>query len=416
MGRSNIVVLFFFSFIYLACMVYLVKESHDKNQDLIRLNKEYVEILDFSDRLLNLQEWVSDSEATKKIKESDAKRKEIDALKDYLVEYGYVIFVVSLLYVLILYFSFSPKKRFFVLIFTSIFISVVLLLHGVFNPILEIGAFKEDLTVKAKVTPIDTKEYGESKKYIDQYNEELNSYLDKKRKEYNKDLKEYQDIAIDIQEKLSVVSAVVSFIPGDSDAKTAIKDINKYVNKLSFEDGIIADEFAETIKTMNRTLLDSIYNRADVYAADTYGFNKKFEGKTYFYYEIKSIYSVIQSLWDSENYIVAVCVGLFSIVVPLFKILMSLLVLILHKMKNTILVGFIGSISKWSMADVFVLAAFLAYLSFSEMKAGVSIEASLQYGFYFFLMYVFLALVTSVLLKRYLKSQEKNNTNTVDTP
>lgn len=412
MDRSNLITLFFFSLVYLFSMSYLVKECNDKNEQLIQQNKEYVSILDFTDRLLNFEEWVSQSEWQSKKQKAKEKDAEIQSLKDYIVQYSYILIGVSILYALILYFSFSPKKRMFVLAFTSIFICIVFLLHGIFNPILEIGAFKENLTVKAKVTPINTEEYHESKKYVNNYSDELDSEIDSNVSRTYQKLNNLQSKLEYAKNQFNTLKNVISnipLIPSEITSKT--ESIESYLDEAISDKQLLPNDLSSSLKEFKKVMVDSLNRRADLYAQDTYGINKVFPEKTYFYYEIKSIYSVIKSLWESNNYIVAICVGLFSIVIPFIKILLTLSALVFHRIKNTFLVNFIGSISKWSMADVFVLSAFLAYLSFSKMQTGVEIVANLQYGFYFFLMYVLLSMGSSVLLKRYLKSIEVVDNN-----
>ena len=65
------------------------------------------------------------------------------------------------------------------------------------------------------------------------------------------------------------------------------------------------------------------------------------------------------------------------------------------------------------MADVFVVGAFLSYLSFSNMSPGVDVEANIVFGLYFFLCYVIISIVLGEFLKRSLKEsallETKNN-------
>ena len=55
------------------------------------------------------------------------------------------------------------------------------------------------------------------------------------------------------------------------------------------------------------------------------------------------------------------------------------------------------------MADVYVVGAFLSYLSFSNMNPGVDVEANIVFGLYFFLSYVIISVFLGGLLKRSLK-------------
>jgi len=110
-----------------------------------------------------------------------------------------------------------------------------------------------------------------------------------------------------------------------------------------------------------------------------------------------SIISSIDIMFSQDNYFVGSIILLFSIIFPLFKTILSLILNIftqinnlhINKISNKLL-----SISKWSMSDVFVLAIFLVYLS---PKKGGFIESELQMGFYLFLTYVILSMIIFVV-------------------
>lgn len=123
-----------------------------------------------------------------------------------------------------------------------------------------------------------------------------------------------------------------------------------------------------------------------------------FQGKMYYYYQNKSITDIIGILWKSENFVVAISIIGFSIGIPVIKLLGTLYFL-MRKQVN--LQGFIyrllGKLGKWSMADVFVVAAFLAYLSFYNMNTGIDTEANTLFGLYFFLTYVVLSIIVSFI-------------------
>ncbi len=69
--------------------------------------------------------------------------------------------------------------------------------------------------------------------------------------------------------------------------------------------------------------------------------------------------------------------------------------------KNTV-----GRIGKWSMADVFVVATFLSYLSFSNMNSGIDTEAKTLVGLYFFLAYCILSIASSQLIELAVKKEK----------
>ena len=77
-----------------------------------------------------------------------------------------------------------------------------------------------------------------------------------------------------------------------------------------------------------------------------------------------SIINTVAELWRDNRLFVATLIFLFSVCIPLLK---TLLVSLAYLKKNTLtekrIMAFVASISKWSMADVFVVAVFLAVLS-----------------------------------------------------
>lgn len=124
--------------------------------------------------------------------------------------------------------------------------------------------------------------------------------------------------------------------------------------------------------------------------------DRTFKGKTYYIYKQKSILGVVKALLKDNNYFVALCLGLFSIGIPIFKLLFSLLMVWSSKIRESqffrTLVYYLG---KWSMADVFVVSIFLAYLSLSNMSFDVDTESNALMGIYFFAAYVIISMISS---------------------
>ena len=105
----------------------------------------------------------------------------------------------------------------------------------------------------------------------------------------------------------------------------------------------------------------------------------------------RSIIGTAQELYFNNHLLVAILIVLFSVIVPLVKalILLSLLLPVSRKAKNGLL-WVSNSISKWSMADVFVIAIFIAFLAGNGLQQSgglVDFQASLGQGFWFFLGY-----------------------------
>jgi len=98
--------------------------------------------------------------------------------------------------------------------------------------------------------------------------------------------------------------------------------------------------------------------------------------------ETRSILGAIRSLHDSGNDFVAGLILLFSVLVPTIKALLLVVVLRLRQADTRYrLYLFVRSISKWSMADVFVVGVFIALLA---AKATDNLDGVIGRGFYWF--------------------------------
>ena len=120
-------------------------------------------------------------------------------------------------------------------------------------------------------------------------------------------------------------------------------------------------------------------------------------GEVELYNQTQSILSSIMVLFDEGYEFVAFLIFLFSIAVPLFKQICFMIILCFENLKiaqtlhNIILI-----IGKWSMADVFVVGIFIAFLA---GKAKPDVYANLQSGFYWFLAYCLTSILCGQLLK-----------------
>ena len=138
------------------------------------------------------------------------------------------------------------------------------------------------------------------------------------------------------------------------------------------------------------------------------------------FFQSKSILDVVRILLDTgkfDSIMVGALVLIFSIVLPIAKLLSTQLYLAGNARwrRNSIINFFAFKSGKWSMADVYVIAVFMAYigfkgildkqLSFMNMNtdALVSIttnETSLQPGFILFIGFVLFNLFLSVILQK----------------
>ncbi|MFY0652751.1 MAG: paraquat-inducible protein A [Cyclobacteriaceae bacterium] len=120
-------------------------------------------------------------------------------------------------------------------------------------------------------------------------------------------------------------------------------------------------------------------------------------GKTTFYEQTQSILQTVETLYETKNELVGFLILLFSVIVPVTKGVIILAVLIMKDSKvRSGLHQFVYSIGKWSMADVFVVGIFIAFLS---TQSNTAIDAVLLPGFNFFVAYCILSLAGIQLVK-----------------
>ncbi len=120
-------------------------------------------------------------------------------------------------------------------------------------------------------------------------------------------------------------------------------------------------------------------------------------GEVNLYTATRSIMTTIKELYANDNAIVGFLILLFSVLIPIFKAV-SLLVVLFAKNWNgrKKLHQFINLISKWSMADVFVVGVFLAFLA---TKSNKDIHAEIHEGFYYFLAYCIISILAGQLIQ-----------------
>ncbi|TDN93428.1 paraquat-inducible protein A [Salegentibacter sp. 24] len=147
------------------------------------------------------------------------------------------------------------------------------------------------------------------------------------------------------------------------------------------------------------------------------------------FFQSKSILQVIGILFDTgkiDSFFVGILILAFSIIFPIAKLISTQIYLAGNDKirKNKILKFFAFKSGKWSMADVYVIAIFMAYIGFQgildhelspaniETESLVSIstnKTSLQPGFMIFIGFVLFSLVLSTILKK-ITILEKENT------
>ncbi len=107
--------------------------------------------------------------------------------------------------------------------------------------------------------------------------------------------------------------------------------------------------------------------------------------------ETRSILQTVRNLHESGDDLVAGLILLFSVVVPVVKGLLLLAGFALpDATQRHRIFRFVRSISKWSMADVFVVGVYVAYLA---AKATDMLDAVAEVGFYYFTAYCLVSLL-----------------------
>jgi len=114
--------------------------------------------------------------------------------------------------------------------------------------------------------------------------------------------------------------------------------------------------------------------------------------------ETRSLLTTSERLYDLGYPIVAALVLLFSTIIPSLKGLLLIAYLCVNESLKKTLFLIINVIAKWSMADVFVAGILVSFLS---AKANEQLTATLLEGFYYFLGYCLLSILSGQLLQAY---------------
>lgn len=126
------------------------------------------------------------------------------------------------------------------------------------------------------------------------------------------------------------------------------------------------------------------------------------EGYLPVYTSTRSIWGTAESLARNGYLAVALLIVFFSLVIPVFKLLLQGLSLLIGKneLRSPVL-RLNAVLSKWSMADVFVMGLLVAFLAggAAEQTDDILImHASLGPGFYYFLAYCLFSIAASTVL------------------
>ncbi|MGZ9899779.1 paraquat-inducible protein A [Shewanella gaetbuli] len=193
---------------------------------------------------------------------------------------------------------------------------------------------------------------------------------------------------------LFIVVSLALLIPG---VTQPILTINGTIEKAELVDAgldMLAENLSAEPNSNARNMLDM--------AVAMFGFDD-IEGEVAVFHKSRSILETIEELYRSSNIFVAALVGLFSVAIPTIKLLIMLGVNLTRGRTKTYLINIMQAISKWSMADVFVVALIVVYMA-GNASAGMGdilvTSSTIEPGFYFFLGYCVFSIISQALVDK----------------
>lgn len=345
---------------FLITSAFFITKSFKASEKFRETKTEIADILNFNDRILSARDWLFTEKTWLEKKERfEAKMTESNEYLDIAKENGKYLLYACIIFFVVIVTMYARKRIYYGLTMAVSFVSLALLGQGVMNPILEIAAYKEDITIKFYVEADEIPYYEEAVEFLD-------------------GVAEYIGMA-------NTTIQLIKVIPASDDW---VDDLEDFV-----------EGYQEIVLDGKNYLVE---NRDE-----HVGIDKVFPGKTYFYYQNKGIMEVIHLLWTTDNKTVAAAIGTFSIIVPAIKLICSLFILLFPVTGAKRLRKILSYLAKWSMADVFVVAMFLAYLSFANMSSGVTMESNVLFGLHYFMGYVILSIALGFLLDASIKEKIK---------
>ncbi len=113
----------------------------------------------------------------------------------------------------------------------------------------------------------------------------------------------------------------------------------------------------------------------------------------------KSILGTAGTFWENSNFLVAILIVVFSIIIPVIKGSLMALAGLVSTEKNVCLRKVSAVLSKWSMTDVFVMALIIVFMGANTVTSPlIQTHAEFEQGFYYFLGYCLLSITASQLL------------------
>ncbi|MDO6459400.1 paraquat-inducible protein A [Granulosicoccaceae sp. 1_MG-2023] len=110
-----------------------------------------------------------------------------------------------------------------------------------------------------------------------------------------------------------------------------------------------------------------------------------------------SVVGGLQDLWQSGRYGLFLIIGLFSVLLPLLKVLVLFrLMLLSRRSRLQRWLAVLHDYGRWAMLDVMVVAVLIV-----TVKLGVLVSIDLHYGFYVFTLAVLIIMLVTHLTANY---------------
>jgi|GEM_PF-2168158 len=310
--------------LFLMSSILIIVKIRDYTQQFKTEKNKIVSLLNFNERLLDVKEaiplygdWVWEN----KYKEYQYQLERADDHYTSSFNWAAILIILNVLMLLLLFFIYAKSLPWFGVSMGLLTFSISMLLTGVFTPLLELEAYKNNLEIKIEV-----------------------------------------------------------------DAEAMLKDVQSAVASIPFIGSTSSEYIGELLPG---------------FKGESYKWHKVYPDKMYFFYENKGLFDVLKTLWLSGNIPIAIIVGLFSFVVPAFKLLFSFIILLSPVKRLNKIRKVINYLTKFSMLDVMVVSIFLAFFTFDELSSGVETSSALLMGIYFFTSYVILAMISGVTIDKY---------------
>ena len=127
------------------------------------------------------------------------------------------------------------------------------------------------------------------------------------------------------------------------------------------------------------------------------------EGSAKVFESTRSLLETMKELISNNHVIVGLLIGLFAVIIPVVKIILSVLSVFISSSKSSLFLKISSLLGKWSMSDVFVMAIIVAFFTINANEQtinAVQMKAELGQGFYFFMLYCVLAIAAGHLLEK----------------